>query len=111
MDVTAKQKILLNKLKKKVKLLQRKEAKARNQMRTALKKVSKLSQSYKIKLARKMREMEHKLAKTQAACYAKVAVDLENQLVKGIKRKVKALTSAARRVKYPRNHGRTNRSS
>ncbi len=101
MDVTAKQKVLLKKLKQQIKKLQDKEEQSREKMRAALKKVNKVGQTYKVRLARKMREMERKIAHSEAACYAKIAVDLENQLVKGIKNKVKALTAAAKRAKRP----------
>lgn len=101
MDVTAKQKLLLKNLKQQIKKLQDKEEQSRAKMRSALKKVNKIGHSYKIRMARKMREMERKIAHSEAACYAKIALDLENQLVKGIKQKVKALTTAAKRAKRP----------
>lgn len=99
MEVTAKQKLLQKKLKQQIKKLQHKEHQSRLKMRTALKKVNKIGRTYKVRLARKMREMERKIAHTEAACYARMALDLENQLVKGIKNKVKALTAAAKRAK------------
>jgi len=99
MDVKAKQKLLLKKLKSQIKKLQQKEEQHRVKMRTALTKVSKIGRTYKVKLASKMREMERKLANTEASCYTKIAADLENKLVKGIKSKLKALTAAAKRAK------------
>jgi len=101
MDVTAKQKVLFNKLKQKVKKLQRKEEQSREKVREALSKVKKIGDSYKITLTRKVREMEHKLARSEVACYLKIAADLEDQLVKGIKGKIKALHAAAKRVQQP----------
>jgi hypothetical protein len=101
MEVTAKQKQLFKKLKQKIKQLQGKEAQSRAKMQAALSKVDKIGQTYKVSLARKMREMKHKLAHTQVACYLKIASDLENQLVKGIKQKIKALNVVAKRAKQP----------
>lgn len=99
MDVAARQQLLLKKLKQQIKKLQKREEQSRVKMQAALKKVNKLGSAYKIRLARKMREMERKLAHSEAACYIKLAAKLENQLVKGIKNKVKALTAAAKRAK------------
>lgn len=101
MDVNAKQEILLKKLKQQIKKLKSKEEQSRVKIRTALSKVKKVSDAYKVRLARKMREMEHKIAHSEVACYLKIANDLENQLVKGIKGKLKALNVAAKRAKKP----------
>lgn len=88
------QKALLKKLKKQVALLQRKEAKSRNQLKAALKKIRKLGRSYKVKLIGRMHAMKNKLVKTQAATYAKVAEDVGRQMQKGIEAKGKSLRSA-----------------
>lgn len=101
MEVTAKQKLLLKKLKQQIKKLRNKEEQSRAKMRSALKEVNKIGHTYKVRLARKMREMERKIAHSEVACYAKLALDLENQLVKGIKQRVKVLTAAAKRAKRP----------
>lgn len=101
MDVAAKQKVLLKNLRLQIKKLQDKEDASRAKMRAALNKINSIGRTYKVRLARKMREMERKLANTEAACYARIALDLENQLVKGIRSKVRALTAAAKRAKRP----------
>ncbi len=88
------QKALIKKLKKQVRILKRKEEQSRNKLRAALKKAKKVGKTYKSKLARKMRMMKGKLAEAQAAGYAKVATDVERQMLKGIEAKAKVLKSA-----------------
>ncbi|RDI44815.1 hypothetical protein [Aquicella lusitana] len=87
-------KVLLKKLKKQVRTLQRKEAQSRNKLRAALKKIRKLGRAHKTKLLRKARLMKAKIAETQAATYAKVAGEIENQLQKNIDAKSKSLQTA-----------------
>ncbi len=89
---------LLRKLAKKVKLLQRKAGKSRNQLRLALKKAQKLGRSYKSKLASKARVMKAKVEQARVDAYAEAASHLERQLLKGVKKKAKALVSAASRI-------------
>lgn len=85
------QKMLVKKLKKQVKKLQSRETKARNKLRTVLKKLRKQGTSFKRKLTIKARELQAQLADAQASAYAKLAVDLERQLIKSIRSKGKAL--------------------
>lgn len=94
MAATKKQKALLKKLKKQVRVLQRKEEQARNKLSSALKKMRKLGRTYKSKLASKVRLIKGKIAEIQSTTYAKVASDLERQLLKGIEAKGKALRTA-----------------
>lgn len=87
------QRSLIKKLKKQVRLLQRKHNQGRTQLKSALKKLAKQSRSYKKKLTAKVRSMQGKLSASQAATYTKVAKDLERQLVRGIKAKAKSLSN------------------
>ena len=98
MAVSKNHRALLKKLKKQVSMLQRKEKQTRDKLHSALKKMRKIGRVYKTKLANKMRMMKAKLAEGRALTYAKVAVDLERQLLKGIENKAKALAKAASKV-------------
>lgn len=98
MAVKKNDKTLLKKLKKQVKLLQSKERQAENKLKSALKKLRKLGRAYKTKLATKARQMKGKIAETQAATYAKAALHMERQLLKGIDAKSKALESAISKI-------------
>lgn len=92
------QKALLKKLKKQIRMLQRKEEQSRNKLKAALMKARKLSRAYKIKLRGKMRVMKSKIAEAQSSTYGKLAADLERQLIKGIERKAKSLASALSKI-------------
>jgi hypothetical protein len=94
MAVKKNSKTVLKKLKKQVRVLEKKEEQAKNQLRTALKKIRKLGRVYRSKLAVKARQMKGKIAEAQATTYVKAAVHLERQLLKGIDAKSKALESA-----------------
>ena len=85
---------LLQKLKKQVRVLQHKEALAKNRLRKALKKIHKLGKSYKSRLASSVRAMKGRIADAQASTYARAAVDFERQLAKGIVSKGRAVKSA-----------------
>jgi hypothetical protein len=98
MVVTQKQKVMLQKLKKQVKLLQKKEEQSRDKLDAAIKKVKKLGKVYKTKLSKKVRSMQSKIAMAQAKVYIKVAADIERELLKGIEKKAKAVASAAARI-------------
>lgn len=98
MAVKKNHKMMLKKLQKQVRLLQRKETIAKNRLRAALAKMRKLSRSYKSKLASKLRVMKSKIAKAQASTYADAAVHLERQLMKGIEAKGKVLASALNKI-------------
>lgn len=91
-------KILLKKLKKQVRLAQKKEEQSRNQFRSAVKKMRKLARTYKNKLANKVRLMQGKIAAVQSSTYAKVADDLERQLMKGIDAKRNAIAAALAKI-------------
>lgn len=98
MAVKRNQKALLKKLKKQVRLLQRKEEQGRNKLRTALKKIRKLGRSYKTKISKKLRTMKNKIVEAQAETYYKVAADIEREMLKGIEAKSKALKSSIHRL-------------
>lgn len=98
MAVKRNQKALLKKLKKQVRLLQRKEEQGRNKLRTALKKMRKLGRSYKTKISKKLRTMKNKIVEAQAETYYKVATDIEREMLKGIDAKSKALKSSIHRL-------------
>lgn len=85
---------ILKKLKKQVRALQRKEQQARTKLKSALNKMRKLARGYQVKLAAKARQMKGKIAEAQATTYAKAALHMERQLIKGIDAKSKALESA-----------------
>jgi len=90
--------IMLKNLKKQIRVLQRREEQAKNKLRSALKKMRKLGRAYQTKLTVKARQMKGKIAEAQAVTYAKVAVHLERQLLKGIDAKSKALESAITKI-------------
>lgn len=92
------QKASLKKLKKQVRVLQRKEEQSRNKLKAALMKARKLGKAYKIKLKGKMRVMRGKIAEMQSSTYGKFAVDLERQLLKGIEKKTKSLAQALSKI-------------
>lgn len=89
---------LVRKLKKQVRVLQRKEALAKTRLRAALTKIGKLGKSYKSRLASSMRAMKHRIADTEAATYAKAAISIERHIVKDIEAKGKAIKSAVARI-------------
>jgi hypothetical protein len=80
MSSTKKQNALLKKLQNQVKILQKKEAHAREKMRAALIKVNKLQQTFKIKSARNLKENKTKMEALQMVIYAKIAAEVERQL-------------------------------
>lgn len=90
----AKKKASVKKLKKQVKTLQKKEAKSRDQLKTAVNKMRKLGKAYKNKLASKVRVMKKKLNTSQLATYYNVAANLEQQMTKAIHEKIKAISAA-----------------
>ena len=98
MAVKKNHKALLKQLKKQVRVLQKKEKQSRNQLRAALKKMRKLGRVYKSKLASKMRIMQSKIADAQASTYARVAADIERQMLKNIESKARSLRMAIDRV-------------
>ena len=93
MAVKTNQKVSIKRLKKQVRVLQKKEERSRHQLRAALKKIHKLAHSYKIKLANKLNEMKAKIAETEFASYAQAASDLQQQMLKSVNKKSKALKS------------------
>ncbi len=98
MAVKKSYKAMIKRLKKQVRMLQKKEEKAKNKLKTALKKMRTLSRSYKSKLTKKIRQMKGKMADVQATTYAKAAVHFERQLLKGIDAKSRALESALTKI-------------
>jgi hypothetical protein len=98
MAVKKNHQVILKKLKKQVRALQKKEEQATNKLRSALKKMRTLGHAYHTKLAAKARQMKGKIAEAQASTYAKAAVHLERQLLKGIDAKSKALESAITKI-------------
>ncbi len=102
MAVKKKHKMMLKKLKKQVRMLQRKENQAKNKLKSAIKKMNKLNRSYQKKLVEKARMMKEKITAAQAATYAKAAVRMERHLLKGIDAKSKALESVL--TKFEKKH-------
>jgi len=98
MAVKKNHKIMLKKLEKQVRILERKEELAKNKLRSTLAKMRKLSRSYKSKLASKMRMMKRKMAEAQATAYARAAIHLERQMISGIEKKGKALALALNKI-------------
>ena len=98
MAVKKNQKTLLTKLKKQVRLLQRKEEQSRNKLKAALAKARKLGRNYKTKLKGKMRAMKGKIAEAQSSAYGKLAANLEREILKGIERKAKSLASVLSKI-------------
>ena len=92
------QRALLKKLKKQLSVLQRKEKHGRNQLRAAFKKLKKMGRAYKSKLASKVRMMQGKIAEARFSTYAKVAADLERQVLRTIQSKGKFLASAIAKI-------------
>ena len=89
---------LLKKLKKQVRDLQKKEEISRNKLRAALDKVRKLGRAYKRKLASKMHVMKSRIAKSHATAYAKIAADIERQMLKSIEAKSRAIALAVAKL-------------
>ncbi|VVC76303.1 hypothetical protein AQUSIP_16120 [Aquicella siphonis] len=94
MAVASDHHLILKKLKKKIRLLERKEELARIRLRQALARIRKLSRSYKSKLASKSRRMKAKVAEVQASTYVKSAQEMERHMLQGIETKGRALASA-----------------
>jgi len=90
-------KLLLRKLKKQVRALQKKEEAAKNQLRVALLKIRKLSRAYKVRLAARLRASKARITEAKSS-YAKAAEEIERQLVKGIETRGKALASAISKI-------------
>lgn len=90
--------LMLKKLKKQVRELQKKEETAKKKLKIALAKIRKLSKSYKSKLNSKIRMVKGKMAEAEASTYAKTAVHLERQILKGIESKGKAIASALSKI-------------
>jgi AAA15 family ATPase/GTPase len=90
--------LMLQKLKKQVRELQKKEETAKKKLKIALAKIRKLSKSYKIKLDSKIRMVKGKMAEAEASSYAKTAIHLERQILKGIETKGKAIALALNKI-------------
>lgn len=98
MAVKHENKRLLTKLKRKIKVLEKKEEQARVRLQAAIKKIRFLAQDYKIKLALKGRVMESKIAEVRKKSYKKIITELEDMIIKGIKQRGKALSSAIEKI-------------
>lgn len=98
MAVNVKHQVIINRLKKQVKLLQSKEQQGRKKLHAALDRVSKLGRVYRKKLEQKVRLMESKIAATRAVVYLKAASDIERQLLRSVERKAKAVAAAAAKI-------------
>ena len=95
-------KSLLKKLKKQVRVLGKKEERSRNQLKAAIKKMRTIAKQTRSKLMGKARFVKAKLAEIKGSTYAKVAVDLERQLLSGVEGKAKALAAALTRMEKKR---------
>lgn len=89
---------LLTKLRKKIKVLQKKEEQSRVKLQIAIKKIRFLAREYRIKLALKSRLMENKIAEVRKKSYKKIIEELEDMIIKGIKQRGKALSSAIEKI-------------
>lgn len=89
---------LLKKLKVRLQKLEKKEAQSRHRLRMFVKNLQRQSVIYKKKLAAHMKVLQSKINAAHADGYAKVAFDLEHQILKGIQAKAKALASALGRL-------------
>jgi hypothetical protein len=89
---------LVRKLTKQVKVLERKEEKARRQLGAAIKKMRKLGRTYKTKLSDKLRTIKTQVAAAKTSTYIKVATHLERKMLKNIQSKAKALTAAIAKI-------------
>lgn len=94
MAVAKNHKLLLKKLQKQINVLQRKEERSKNKLKAALKKLQKLTKTYKSKIASKIRIMKVKLGEARSSTYAKIAADIERQLMKEIAAKGKSISNA-----------------
>lgn len=94
MAAAKRHKLLLKKLKKQISDLQRKEEHGKNKLKAALKKLHKLSKTYKSKMASQIRIMKVKVDEARSSAYAKVAAEIERQLMKGIAAKGKSISNA-----------------
>lgn len=89
---------LLSKLRKKVKVLQKKEEQSRVRLQAAIKKIRFLARDYKIKLDLNKRVMESKIAEIRKKSYKRIIEELEDMIIQGIKQRGKALTSAIEKL-------------
>lgn len=89
---------LIKRLKNKIKILQKKEEKSRRQLTLTLQKMRALADTYKTKWVRKIHVIQKKVGASQASTYAKMALQLERQLLKNIKAKEKALKIAINKL-------------
>ena len=99
MAVKKNHEMLLNKLKKQVRELQRKEEAAKSRLRSALLKTHKLSKAYKTRLAARVRASKARITEAKLSSYAKAVEQIKRHLIKGIETKGKALASALSRLK------------
>ena len=93
-----KDKLLLKKLKKQVRLLQRKNVQSRAKLNAALKKMRKMGRTHQTKLAKQKRLTVGKVGEARSAAYSKVASDLQGQLSKGINVKGRSIQSAINKI-------------
>ena len=92
MSMENKHKSLLEKLKKQIHLLQKKEERSRNQLQVAFKKIRHLGKVYKSRLEHKMRLMKRKVAAAEASSLVKVA-KLAERVAKNVERATKVKKS------------------
>lgn len=85
--------VLLRKLKKQVKLLQQREEKSRAKLRCAMKKMRQMAKSFKSGLVN-MRVIKVKDSADTTSAYAKIAHQLEQQMLKNMAAREKALSDA-----------------
>jgi hypothetical protein len=79
MTIVKSQKAMLQRLKKQLATLRRKEKSTRIKLRSALKKVSKLARVSQKQLNEKNREVKGKIAAAEAAVYVKLANSLKTK--------------------------------
>ena len=93
MSITAKQKKVMNELKKKIRSLQKSQEQTTQKLHTALSRAHELARVYQNKLAKKSNEMQRKLKEMQDSSYARAFSDLQKEVKKDLRTKAKALVS------------------
>lgn len=85
---------LVQRLKRKVHLLQKREVKSRTKLSAALKKIRQLEHSYQHKLVSKTTTLNTRLVNAQSAAFIKLAAKLQRQLLQDAEVKRKRLQIA-----------------
>lgn len=88
----------IEKLKKRLRSIEKKEVEGRKKLQLAMNNARKVAKSYQLKLHSKLRDIRGKHAVEKASAYACAAVDVERKFIKEVQKKSKHIKTAVARM-------------